>query len=412
MEKNPNSYINVEFDQKSGSFVRYFISFCACMDGFNYCWPLLFLDGTFLEGKFKGNLLAATAKDGNQGLFPVAFAIVDSENSANWEWFLRNLKEVVGDGRTLTFISDRHVGLLQSMPNIFPSAHHGYCLFHLQMNLRDHMKYVSASHKVGLMRKLRDCAYAPTVACFNEKLEALKKSSTVVIENFLKDLHPKHWANTYFRGQRYGEMCSNAAEFFNNWVRDAHQLPITKLVDMIRGQIMEPMAECRVKCTKWPDVICLKMEKKLTMAYNDSRSWCVSQANDNVYEVHSHPSILVDVARRVCSCFQWQINGFPCSHAVVAFRDSGRDIHESIDHAFHIDTFKETYNGTIYPIPTMGKPSSTPTDYMIMPPAVKRPPGRPKRKRIPSRGEVVQHIRSGRCRKLGNNNRKTCKEPI
>ncbi|KAL7222666.1 hypothetical protein ACSBR1_024375 [Camellia fascicularis] len=52
-------------------------------DGFNHCRPLLFLDETFLKGRFKGNLLAATTKDDNQGLFPVTFAIVDSENSAN-----------------------------------------------------------------------------------------------------------------------------------------------------------------------------------------------------------------------------------------------------------------------------------------------------------------------------------------
>ncbi|KAL7244912.1 hypothetical protein ACSBR2_000286 [Camellia fascicularis] len=67
MEKNPNSYINLEFDQKSGRFVRYFILFRAFIDGFNHCRPLLFLDGTFLKGRLKGNLLAATAKDDNQG---------------------------------------------------------------------------------------------------------------------------------------------------------------------------------------------------------------------------------------------------------------------------------------------------------------------------------------------------------
>ncbi|KAF5932243.1 hypothetical protein HYC85_028414 [Camellia sinensis] len=67
MQKNPNSYINLEFDQKIGSFVRYFISFRACIDGFNHCRPLLFLDGTFSKGRFKGNLLVATAKDANQG---------------------------------------------------------------------------------------------------------------------------------------------------------------------------------------------------------------------------------------------------------------------------------------------------------------------------------------------------------
>ncbi|XP_028052557.1 uncharacterized protein LOC114257041 [Camellia sinensis] len=216
MEKNPNSYINLEFHQQTGRFVRYFISFRACIDGFNHCRPLLFLDGTFLKGRFKGNLLAATAKDGNKGLFPVAFAIVDSENKQNWEWFLRNLKEVMGDGRTLTFVSNRHASLLQSMPIIFPSAHHAFCLLHLQMNLRDQMKYVNASRKVGLMRKLRECAYALTIPSYNQKIEVLKECNPAVIENFLKELHPSHWANAYFMGQRYGEMWSSAAESFNN----------------------------------------------------------------------------------------------------------------------------------------------------------------------------------------------------
>ncbi|CAL5440549.1 unnamed protein product [Camellia sinensis] len=170
MENNPHSYINLDFDQQTERFVRYFIAFRACIDGFNGCRPLLFLDGTFLKGRFKGTLLAATAKDGNQGLFPVAFAIVDSENSSNWEWFLRHLAQVVDGGRNLTF-----------------------------MNLRDRMKYVNADQKVGLMRKLRDCAYAPTVTSFNHKVEILKECSPVVVGNFLKDLHPQHWANAYFR---------------------------------------------------------------------------------------------------------------------------------------------------------------------------------------------------------------------
>ncbi|XP_028073479.1 uncharacterized protein LOC114275683 [Camellia sinensis] len=354
----------------------------AWLDGFNHCRPLLFLDGTFLKGRFKGNLLAATAKDANQGLSLVAFAIVDSENSFNWEWFLCNLKEVVGGRRTLTFVSDRHVGLIHFIPIIFPSAHHAFCLLHLQMNLRDRMKYVNASHKIGLMRKLRECTYAPTVTCFNEKLEVLKKSNPAVIEDFLKDLHPKHWSNAYFSGRRYGEMCSNAAESFNNWVGQARHLPITRLVDMIRGQIMEQMSERRVKCTKWVGVICLKMVKKLVAAFNDSRAWC------------------------------WQINGYPCSHAVVAFRNSGRNIYDSIDAVFYIDTFQATYSGTIYPIPTVERPMFNLNELLIAPPTVKRPLSRPKRKRISSKGEVVQRISCGRCGRLGNHNRKTCKEPL
>ncbi|KAL7247787.1 hypothetical protein ACSBR2_002657 [Camellia fascicularis] len=68
-QNDPHSYINLDFDQQIGRFVRYFISFRASIDGFNNCHPLLFLDGTFLKGRFKGTLLVATAKDGNQGFY-------------------------------------------------------------------------------------------------------------------------------------------------------------------------------------------------------------------------------------------------------------------------------------------------------------------------------------------------------
>lgn len=106
------------------------------------------------------------------------------------------------------------------------------------------------------------------------------------------------------------------------------------------------------------------------------------------------------------------MNGFPCSHAVVSFRNSERNIYDSIEPYHHVSKFKASYSESIHPIPTVEKPVATPTDYLIAPPVVKRPLGRPKRKRIPSRGEVVQRIRCGRCGKMGNHNRKTCKEPI
>ncbi|KAK9922331.1 hypothetical protein M0R45_030800 [Rubus argutus] len=66
-----------------------------------------------------GQLIGATAKDANQGLYPVAFAIVDAENERNWRWFLEILAQELGrQNRRITFISDRNAGLLSALPKI------------------------------------------------------------------------------------------------------------------------------------------------------------------------------------------------------------------------------------------------------------------------------------------------------
>ncbi|KAF5931898.1 hypothetical protein HYC85_028069, partial [Camellia sinensis] len=86
---------------------------------FSYHSKHALTDGTFLKGRFKGNLLAATSKDGNR------------ENATNWSWFLQHLRNALGDDRTFTFISDPHVGLMEAMPIIFPNAHDAFCMQHL-----------------------------------------------------------------------------------------------------------------------------------------------------------------------------------------------------------------------------------------------------------------------------------------
>ncbi|KAL7163931.1 hypothetical protein ACSBR2_039943 [Camellia fascicularis] len=253
---------------------------------------------------------------------------------------------------------------------------------HLQRNLRDRMRYSNNMHRASLVSKLRHCAYAPTVTAFNQKVQRFQESGWGVVTKFLETTHSEHWANSFFRGKRYGEMCSNVAESFNSWIREAHNLPITQMVDSIRAKLMQQMAKRRVASQTWTSAICPKMESHLEEAFNKGRSWKVSQSNADVYEVHSFPSISVDIERRTCSCFQWQLNSFPCAHAMVAVRKSGRDLNDLVKPYFHVSEYRNSYALPIYLIPTVEQPPFNPNEYMINPLAIKRPPGRPKKKRI------------------------------
>ncbi|KAL7219360.1 hypothetical protein ACSBR2_012432 [Camellia fascicularis] len=229
---------------------------------------------------------------------------------------------------------------------------------------------------------------------------------------FLEDLPPQQWTKACFRNSRYGEMSSNAVKSFKSWIREARHLPISQLIDSIRANIVRQMAKRRRKAQALADVICPKMEAQLIKVYNKGKSWLVSQSNDNVHEVHSFPSVMVDVGKRTCSCFQWQINRFPCAHAVVVIHNSGLDLYELVATFYHVAAYQNSYKQTIYPIPTIEKPSFSAVYFVIQSPAVKRPPGRPKKKRMLSKREQVQQIRCGHYQCMGNHNRKTCKEPI
>ena len=71
--------------------------------------PFVGLDGCHLKGRFGGQLLSATAKDGNDNIFPMAMAVVEQENKDSWTWFLGQFADDIGrpEELNLVFISDR-----------------------------------------------------------------------------------------------------------------------------------------------------------------------------------------------------------------------------------------------------------------------------------------------------------------
>lgn len=87
-----------------------YIGFSALKKGFMAgCRWIIGLDGCHLKTHLGGQLLCAIAKDANNQMFPIAWAVVGVENEVNWTWFLQILMEELGirDGNGVTIISDQ-----------------------------------------------------------------------------------------------------------------------------------------------------------------------------------------------------------------------------------------------------------------------------------------------------------------
>ncbi|KAK8561913.1 hypothetical protein V6N12_048968 [Hibiscus sabdariffa] len=88
-EADPNGTFDLFVQRPTPSanpiFKRLYVCFGGLKEGFKkHCRPILSLDGCYLKGDFKSEILVALGRDGNNQIFPVAWAVVEVENRETW----------------------------------------------------------------------------------------------------------------------------------------------------------------------------------------------------------------------------------------------------------------------------------------------------------------------------------------
>lgn len=113
---NPDTTVKIDFygEEDRGKTTRMFRRIYVCLGdlkrGFRDSGrDLLGLDGAFMKGQYVGQMITAVGVDANNGICPVAYGIVESENQYSWTWFLKCLADDFDlyANSNFTFITDR-----------------------------------------------------------------------------------------------------------------------------------------------------------------------------------------------------------------------------------------------------------------------------------------------------------------
>jgi len=253
--------------------------------------------------------------------------------------------------------------------------------------------------------------------------------------------HPKHWAELYFKGRRYGHLTSNISESLNSWLLKARKMPLLPMLEMIRHQLMEWFKERRTLEDRTAGLIVSKMAKELQATINArARRYRFYVCTDSIYEVESketRQNYCVDLSARFCSCRQWTRTGLPCGHVCAVILGRKEDPQSYVDEYFTLAKYKATYRNPIFPpagaaelelegeefnwreyvdeaLQSDVENQDQDSDDELLPPSTRRPAGRPKKKRIRRTVEdeiPTRTFKCSRCKGEGHS-RRTCRAAI
>nr|XP_043619658.1 uncharacterized protein LOC122591455 [Erigeron canadensis] len=301
------------------------------------------------DGKFNGVLAAATTIDSNNSIFPVAYGVLESENTKSWTWFLELLKRAIGMPNGLVISSDMQKGLEVAITQVYSNIEHRECIRHLYSNFKRHFR------DDFFYFKLWGAAIAYCVNDHDKLLDEIvvvrKEAITYLIDN-----HNKIWSRCKFgTTSKCDYITNNISESFNSWVGDLRYRPVLDLLDAIREKLMK------------------RFDKKMR---NNLGEYAVSRSSDNRAEVTykgKRWNVILD--EKKCSCRV---------------------------------CYKKAYALEIVTIPTKDRWVHIEAQEMIYPPSIKRPPGRPRKNQIVLHDQPKKRHRCHRCNEYGHHAKK-CK---
>ena len=402
-QKNPGSMTRIETDSHN-CFLYFFMALGQSIAGFNKLRPVVVVDGTHLKGKYKGTLFVAACLDGNEQIYPLAFGVGDTENEQSYTWFFERFKEAYGEVPNLVFISDRHKGLERAIATVDPNAHHGHCMYHLRCNVKQHFGKNKHVHMAFFQ-----AAKAYLHVDFDMHMRHLANID-IRAHRYVMEANPEKWARSHFPGMRYNIMTTNIAECMNGILRDARSLPIVPLLESIRALIQDWFYNRRNQAEATTTAVTPWLEKKLKKRLDLCVRMDVTPLNMYEFEVRGCDfRATVNLENKTCSCREFELDHYPCVHAAAACRFRNISFYLFCSEYYTVSAWRDCYAPTIYPLDDRRLWQAPPeiTDRVVLPPNVRRAPGRPRTQRILSRGEDRPHRRCSRCKVLGHN-RQTC----
>ncbi|KAH7554085.1 hypothetical protein JRO89_XS12G0108300 [Xanthoceras sorbifolium] len=208
-------------------------------------------------------------------------------------------------------------------------------------------------------------------------------------------------------------MTTNIAESMNNAMKDFRELPIVAMIDRIRDMIQRWFHDRRTVAASYDTQLTEMVEALIGVRDVSAHHMKVSPIVLYQFKVHNgKQNGMVNLENSIYSYREFDLDQIPCAHAFTAIKHRGLHYTTFTSPYYSTAYLLSAYSGEIHPVGHQANwlvPVEV-ANTIVLPLIARRPPGQPRKQRIPSIGEEIIRRRCRNCWRYGHNNQ-TCKNP-
>ncbi|KAL8515282.1 hypothetical protein ACS0TY_014121 [Phlomoides rotata] len=151
-------------------------------------------------------------------------------------------------------------------------------------------------------------------------------------------------------------MTLNAVESWNHRLMWARKMPIVYVLESVRKIMHEWFFERLIDAKSSGEILCNMVESHLANLATLSDKFVVQVLTDQRYKiVDGTKSHVVDLAKRECDCWEFQLELIPCRHAVAAIRFANYPVSGFVAECYKTVNLKGMWGGDVNPVPDLNE---------------------------------------------------------
>ncbi|XP_042043023.1 uncharacterized protein LOC121788417 [Salvia splendens] len=360
---HPDSNIHIHYEntRDSGAVGPRFLRFYCGLGPLKKRWmqlcrPIIFFDACFLRRMYKGQLMTAMGIDPNNGWWPIAWAVTETESYVQWKWFVEYLADDLklhANGPRYVFMSDQQKGLAKLIVEEFPQSEHRFCVQHIYNNFKK--RFVGENFK----DRLWEIASSTTLEHYVDKMDALQTEYPQA-HQWLSGVAPKEkWVKAFFSTHTCCDvLLNNICETFNSKIALTREKAIISMLEDIRTSQMERIQIRGQWIRSYDHAVPPVIKELVDKWYARASSWRATWNGQSSY----------------------QLTEIRCTHAIATINKNGDDVTRFVSRYYLKSTMIMLYENVLYPINGVDNCPNTTSDGAVelAPPRSKRQRGRPR----------------------------------